>query len=90
MSTSLTDASTMGMLITGFPRPTRTNVPPDRVDCNGEHHSHYGWLLSSMHAMRVIFSYVLLAFVYDNKTCITIGNAAKCTPVAMVKSVLAT
>jgi len=37
MSTSLTDASTMGILISGAPSPTSTTTPPDLVACTQEH-----------------------------------------------------
>ena len=36
MSTSLTAASTMGMLTSGAPSPTSTNTPPERVACGGD------------------------------------------------------
>ena len=34
ISTSLTEASTMGILTSGAPRPTRTRTPPERVAWN--------------------------------------------------------
>ncbi len=39
MSTSLTEASTIGILTSGAPRPTSTRTPPERVACTGVCHN---------------------------------------------------
>ena len=40
MSTSLTEASTTGMVTSGAPSPTNTRTPPERVACSHTHTTH--------------------------------------------------